>query len=120
MSGLVTQTGTVYSWGKGTHEPHCFDDYKEYSTPFCILEEKLITHLSFGVNHVMAIERAGSVQNVLGWGDGKRGCLGLGDGKKRAAPIPIEFFEGNEKRVIDVSCGDNFTVVIAEVIGDPH
>ena len=28
------------------------------------------------------------------------------------------FFENN-KRVIDVACGDNFTVVIAEVQGDP-
>lgn len=44
------------------------------------------------------------------------GALGLGDGKKRFVPTLMVFFE--DKRVIDVSCGDQFTVVIAEVETD--
>ena len=51
------------------------------------------------------------------WGEGDKGCLGYGDGRKRLMPTPMSFFEN--KRVIDVACGDKFTVVIAEVEGDP-
>ena len=42
------QSGTVYTWGKGEHERPKFNDYLEYSSPFVILEEKQILHLSFG------------------------------------------------------------------------
>ncbi len=42
--------------------------------------------------------------------------MGFGDGKKRLSVCPISFFEN--KRVVDVACGDKFTVVIAEVFPD--
>ena len=57
------------------------------------------------------------VGQMWGWGDGERGSLGFGDGKKRQQPCEMTFFKN--KRVIDVSCGDKFTVVIAEVEGNP-
>ena len=71
-------------------------------------------YLAFGRDHMMAIDQ---MKNLYGWGDGQLGCLGLGDGRKKTIPVAIRFFEG--KTVIDVGCGDNFTVVIAEVVGDP-
>ena len=55
---------------------------------------------------------------LYGFGEGRFGCLGFGDGKKRFSPLLLTFF--NDKRVIDVACGDSFTVVIAEVEGDPN
>ena len=83
ISGLAMQSGTVYTWGKGEHEKPKYNDYLEYSSPFVILEEKTIQHLSFGRSHVMALDRVG---RVFAWGDGKYGCLGLGDNKKRSIP----------------------------------
>jgi len=55
---------------------------------------------------------------MFGWGEGREGCLGLGDGKKRLSVVPISFFE--DKRCIDVACGENFTVVIAEVFNSAN
>lgn len=46
-------------------------------------------------------------------GNNNNGCLGLGDDEARVAPAFISFF-GN-KRIIDFTCGDKFSVVIAEV-----
>jgi len=63
----------------------------------------------------MAIDK---VSTLYAFGDNKRGCLGFIDGKKRCQPQQIPFFYC--KRVIDVACGENFTVVIAEVEGDPN
>lgn len=62
----------------------------------------------------MAINRQ---KQLYGWGDGNQGCLGVGETRKKTVPIALRFFEG--KTIIDVGCGDNFTVVIAEVVGDP-
>lgn len=59
---------------------------------------------------MMCIDVNGS---VFGWGDGRGGCLGLGDCKRRLSPCPITFFSG--KRCIDIACGDRFSIVIAEV-----
>lgn len=109
MSGVAMQSGTVYTWGKGEHERPKFNDYLEYSSPFVILEEKQILHLSFGQSHVMALDRFGK---IYGWGDGQFGCLGQGDNKRRATPSPLHYFD-NKGIIIDVSCGDSFTCVIA-------
>ena len=72
ISGLAMQSGTVYTWGKGEHEKPKFNDYLEYSSPFVILEQKLITHLAFGRAHVMALDKLGKVYS---WGDSAHGCL---------------------------------------------
>jgi len=56
-------------------------------------------------------------RQLLAWGEGTSGCLGFGDNRKKMIPSPLLFFEG--KRIIDVACGDSFTVVIAEIEGDP-
>ena len=84
MSGLVTQTGTVYTWGKGEHERPKFNDYQEYSSPYVILEAKQINHLSFGTAHVVALDSFGKVYS---WGDNSFGCLGHGDDRKRPTPF---------------------------------
>ena len=62
----------------------------------------------------MALDR---FKQLYGWGEGTLGCLGFGDARKKMMPIIIPFFEG--KQIIDVACGESFTVVIAEVVGDP-
>jgi alpha-tubulin suppressor-like RCC1 family protein len=115
LNGLVMQSGTVYSWGKGEHEKSKKDEHKEFSTPYTILEQKQIMHLSFGTSHALLMDR---MSCVYAWGEGSKGCLGFGDGKKRFSPTPLSFFDN--KRVIDVSCGELFSVIIAEVEGDPE
>ena len=70
-------------------------------------------HLSFGMTHMMATDR---FKQLYGWGEATYGCLGFGDNRKKVVPVLLPFFDG--KRVIDVSCGDCFTVVIAEVDPD--
>lgn len=104
------KTGSLYSWGKGEHEKPKYDDYIEYSTPFPMLEDRNILYVSCGTSHVMCLDRNGK---LFGWGDGRGGCLGFGDASKRLNVCQITFFD--DKRCIDVACGDKFTVVICEV-----
>ena len=113
MNCVVVKDGTLFSWGKGEHEKPKFDDFIEYSSPFPMIEDKNIAYVSVGASHVMALDQSG---RLYGWGEGDQGCLGFGDGKKRLSVCPISFFEN--KRVVDVACGDKFTVVIAEVFPD--
>jgi alpha-tubulin suppressor-like RCC1 family protein len=74
-----------------------------------MFEDKNLVYVTCGVSHVMALDSKGK---IYGWGDGRGGCLGFGDTKRRLAVCPISFFD--DKRCIDVACGDRFTVVIAE------
>jgi alpha-tubulin suppressor-like RCC1 family protein len=73
---LVVKNGSLFTWGKGEHEKPKHDDYKEYSSPFPMLEEKHLVYVSCGLSHVMAIDSTG---RLYGWGDGRGCCLGLGD-----------------------------------------
>ena len=50
---------------------------------------------------------------LWGFGNNTLGNLGTGDTHTRHEMTFINFF--NNKRVIDVACGDQFTIVIAEV-----
>lgn len=70
--------------------------------------------MAFGSGHVLALDKMSALYS---FGDGNKGCLGHGDNKKRFSPCLISFFQN--KRVIDVKAGDSFTVVIAEVEGNP-
>lgn len=110
MSGLVTQSGTFYVWGKGAHEKPKADDYIQCSTPYALLEQKQVVHLAFGNSHVMAIDR---FKQLYGWGEGTLGCLGFGEPRKKMMPVQVPFFEG--KKIVDVACGDGFSVIIAEI-----
>ena len=46
-------------------------------------------------------------------GENEYGCLGMVDTKPRNIPCMVPFFE--DKKIIDICCGDKFSVVIAEV-----
>lgn len=46
-------------------------------------------------------------------GDNSKGTLGVSDGKHRVVPARNMFFD--KMRVIDFTCGDGFSVIIAEV-----
>lgn len=104
---IALKSGIVYSWGKFQHEKPNFNDNIKLSVPSLLIEDKYITFLSCGLTHVMALDNKGK---IYGWGEGDQGCLGYGDGKKRIGITQIPFF--NKQRVIDVSCGEKFTVVI--------
>jgi len=72
-----------------------------------MFEEKQILHVSCGMNHMAAIDRKGTLYTQ---GHGDLGQLGHGDDKKRTVFMPVLALK--ERRVIDVSCGEKFTVVI--------
>ena len=63
-----------------------------------------------GYNHCFLVDDA---QKLWGFGDNEMGSLGMGDWKKRLTPQINEFYQ--DKRVIDVACGDHYSVVICEV-----
>jgi alpha-tubulin suppressor-like RCC1 family protein len=84
ISGVAMLSGSFYTWGRGQHERAKMTDHIEFSSPKMILEQKSIVHASFGVHHVMLIDRNSC---LYGFGEGTKGCLGLGDGKKRFQPL---------------------------------
>ena len=52
------------------------------------------------------------VGQLYTYGDGHFGCLGHGNAIKRTAVTPVLALQGT--RVVDVSCGDKFTVVVTQ------
>lgn len=65
--------------------------------------------MTVGLNHFMLVDIQGK---LWACGDNKFGCLGNDDNHVRTTPILNRFFLN--KRIIDIACGDSFSVVIAE------
>ena len=63
-----------------------------------------------GISHCMLIDE---FYKAWSFGENKCGNLGTGDNKTRLNAIKLKFFLN--KRVIDVACGDLFSVFIVEV-----
>jgi len=62
-----------------------------------------------GYDHYLMVDRTDMLWVT---GENQHGCLGTGDNRKRLMPQILPDFDN--KRIIDVACGDRFSVVIAE------
>ncbi len=67
MNCVSVKSGTLFTWGKGSHEKPKFDDFIDYSTPFPLIEDKSIIYVTCGASHVMAMDGNG---RLFGWGEG--------------------------------------------------
>ena len=110
MNVAVTLQGRAYTWGKGDFMKFKFNEVKQYSRPFPICSNIQISSVNVGFDHCMLVDWKG---HLWSYGENSKGNLGTGDTKKKLSPLSVPFF--SNKRVIDVACGDQFSVVIAEV-----
>lgn len=106
---ILKETGVVKMIGKGLHQKIRFDDYMRYSLPYQIFEDILVHQIAVGFDHFLMVDRTGML-----WvsGENANGCLGTSDSKKRVHPQLNPHFDF--RRIIDVACGNKFSVVIAE------
>ena len=67
-------------------------------------------YVSVGMEHILMTDFKG---HLWALGANSKGNLGTGETKKKLQPFKVPFFMN--KRVIDIACGDKFSVIIAEV-----
>lgn len=86
-----------------------YDDCEVYSIPQQISKGTIIKKVNVGYDHFLMIDH-----NDKLWvsGENVHGCLGTSDTTFRGSPQVNSFFD--QMRVIDIACGDKFSVVIAE------
>jgi alpha-tubulin suppressor-like RCC1 family protein len=70
--------------------------------------------LAVGMDHVMIVDQGRQLWSL---GENNNGAMGTGDNKARLTPWRVLFYEN--KRIVDVACGNRFTVVIAETFNTP-
>jgi len=110
ISLILEPNGAANVCGKGMYQRVKFDDYKEYSVPRLISEDIKVRSLAAGYDHYLMVDKHGMLWVT---GENAHGCLGVADGKKRVAPFQNQYFDN--LRIIDIACGDKFSIVIAEV-----
>lgn len=106
---FVTDYGEMHMAGKGTFEKPTEDDVEIFSTPYPVLLELEIRKVYCGAKHVICLDHEGKCYSL---GEGDYGCLGVGDNKNRLKFCAVEALE--DYRVIDVSCGFNFTSFLVQ------
>ncbi|ONK71030.1 uncharacterized protein A4U43_C04F3990 [Asparagus officinalis] len=109
LTVALTVTGIVFTMGSAVYgqlgNPHARDG--SISTVEGCLKSEFVKDISAGSFHVTALTTKGKVYT---WGRGENGRLGLGDTRDRNYPVLIEALE--DRNVLSVACGSNFTSAI--------
>ena len=114
-SAATTSDGLLYTWGSGSFGKLGHGEPSDESTPRRVALDALqpgsrhATAVGCGFAHSVAL-----CQNheVLVWGSGFKGKLGLGDDQNRLTPTPIPALK--RKHVKTFACGSFHTVAVTE------
>eukprot|EP00164_Ancoracysta_twista_P004708 GFYU01006365.1.p1 GENE.GFYU01006365.1~~GFYU01006365.1.p1 ORF type:complete len:944 (-),score=268.53 GFYU01006365.1:64-2895(-) len=107
----LTQTGDVYSWGKGDCGQVGHGDLSITKKPRLVtaLVGKRIRGISCGYFHNGAVSDIGE---VFTWGSSEYGQLGHGDWSVQPVPMRVDALAG--RVVTDIQCGHRHTLAITE------
>ncbi|XP_077970155.1 uncharacterized protein LOC120331911 [Styela clava] len=112
FSIFVSDNGIVMTCGDGRHGCLGHGSYVSSQRPR-LIESLLsvdVSSVACGLHHVVAL---GSEGKVFAWGDGKDGCLGIGETNILEEPTEVPIQEGVAIR--DIRCGPDGTMFITEV-----
>ena len=114
-SAAITSEGHLFTWGSGSFGKLGHGEPSDESTPRRVGLDHLqpgsrfVTMVGCGFAHTVAL-----CQNheVLAWGSGFKGKLGLGDDQNRLTPTPLTVLK--RKHVKMFACGSFHTVAVTE------
>jgi alpha-tubulin suppressor-like RCC1 family protein len=114
-SAATTSEGLLYTWGSGSFGKLGHGEPTDESTPRKVALDQLVggarqvEKVGCGFAHTIAIC---SSYDVLVWGSGFKGKLGLGDDQNRLTPTPIPALK--RKHIRDIACGSFHTIAVTE------
>ncbi|KAL9657594.1 hypothetical protein ABK040_012674 [Willaertia magna] len=105
---ILTENGVVYSFGEYLNGKLGFESDEDIVTiPRFVMNEAI--DISTGKEHSAIVTQVGDVYT---FGNGIKGQLGHGNVKSENIPKRIDFFLNANLNVIQVSCGDYFTLCL--------
>lgn len=120
MRGRYTNEGILYTWGSGSFGKLGHGEPADESTPRRVVMEgamggtRKVTSVGCGFAHTVAVC---SSYDVLAWGSGFKGKLGLADDHNRMTPTSIPTLK--RKHIRDIACGSFHTLAVTET-GDVY
>lgn len=114
LVGEEGEVGQVYAWGQGKDGQLGTDHTFEVHRPQLLKNMKFaIVSMEAGQRHTMALTAKGE---VLGWGYGGWGELGLGDQAIRIQPHPVMSFYNNPVQMISTSCRHTLAIISSRTV----
>lgn len=109
-SCAVTRAGQVYTWGSGEFGRLGYQtETRQQKVPRIIKELTDIQRVSLGIHHAIALTSNGL---LFSWGRGINGQLGHGEIPNEDSPKLIKALA--QKRIVDITCGENHTLAVTE------
>jgi len=110
-SAACTESGTLYTWGKGQYGRLGHGDVSDVTVPrrMTALDGRRVVSLATGGCHGAVVVEGG---DVFAWGRNWHGELGVSDTKAGSAPVIVSMDEG--VRAAAVAAGARHTLVLDE------
>ncbi|KAM7529011.1 hypothetical protein LguiB_032421 [Lonicera macranthoides] len=107
----VSSSGGLYTYGWSKYGQLGHGDFEDHLVPHKLeaLEEHIISQISGGWRHTMALSSEGK---LYGWGWNKFGQVGVGDNVDHCSPMEVKFPQ--EQKVVQISCGWRHTLAVTE------
>eukprot|EP01119_Soliformovum_irregulare_P008127 TRINITY_DN2102_c0_g1_i9.p1 TRINITY_DN2102_c0_g1~~TRINITY_DN2102_c0_g1_i9.p1 ORF type:complete len:832 (-),score=159.19 TRINITY_DN2102_c0_g1_i9:24-2519(-) len=100
-------SGSVYTWGDNRNKKLGYDTSEEVtSVPRMISQLTKIIQIAAGEYHCLALSEDG---DVMSWGTGDKGQLGIENVKQRTAPMKINMSE----RIMSIAAGYDFSLAMS-------
>lgn len=92
-SAATSEAGQLFTWGGGEHGQLGHGDKVNKTAPYPVsaLSDQVLTMITCGWSHTVALTDAGTVYT---WGNGDHGKLGYGDTNKVTVPRVVEALDG--------------------------
>lgn len=116
FSLALTKDGKVFSWGKGDgwRLGHSTDEHVRFPKQIKSLQGKLVTSVSLGSGHVLALT---DVEEVYGWGKNDYGQVNEGGPQFVQQPSIVQCLKG--RSILGITCGPMQSFVWSDISSWP-
>ncbi|KAF7809182.1 ultraviolet-B receptor UVR8 isoform X1 [Senna tora] len=114
-SGFVSDNGCLFTCGDGSFGQLGHGDYISHCSPLKVsyFVNRLVAQIACGMRHSLVLLKDSSMNQVYGFGFGKRGQLGISKEKLKSVNIPEVLSGFEDKEIVEIAANGDHSAAVS-------